>query len=41
VAFRRTFKVTGGYLKALTRFLKRVIGRIFRRVSDFIEASKN
>jgi hypothetical protein len=29
-AFGTTFRVTGGYLKAGTNFLKRVIGRFFR-----------
>jgi hypothetical protein len=36
----KTFRVTGGYLKAGTSFLKRVTGRFFELVSDFIEASR-
>ncbi len=43
-AIRTSFRVTGGYQKAGTSFLKRVAGRIFsvsRLVSDFIEASGN
>jgi hypothetical protein len=38
--FRATFRVTGGYMKAGTSFLKRIIGRIFR-ISDSKEASRN
>jgi hypothetical protein len=36
-------RVTGGYLKAGTRFLKRVTGRILRiqYLNDFLEKSRN
>jgi hypothetical protein len=36
-AFQTTFRVTGGYLKAGTSFLKRVTGKIFKLVSDFMK----
>jgi hypothetical protein len=35
------FRDTGGYQKAGTSSLKRVTGRNFTLVSDFIEASRN
>jgi hypothetical protein len=44
-AFGTTFRVTGGYLKARTSFLKMVTGKIVRTtvlpISDFIEANRD
>jgi hypothetical protein len=39
-AFGTTFRVTGGYLKAGTSFLKRVTRKFSELDSDFKEASR-
>jgi hypothetical protein len=41
LAFGITFRVTGGYRKTRTYFLKGLLKGILRLISDFIEANKS